>query len=185
MDFEQFLKQNDACPDGIEYAKSKTLQEIWETCPHVEYLIWLLDKLDFPVKTLHEIAVLLAENVFYLTNDKRSKRAVERLRWHIDGGVVNIERLEKSASAAYWKTRFSGKFADADQCVSYSVFSVSNKDKDIAAFYCSDAAVCCENAVRLSVKKSKSVLVKPVDIVRGQVSLVDVLEAAQRAGIDI
>ena len=60
-----FCDQTKACEEGRIYAlKHKTMSDVWDNCPKLEWLLWMLDAIDAPKddKNLRFFAVWCARN---------------------------------------------------------------------------------------------------------------------------
>jgi hypothetical protein len=83
----QFCKETNACADGEDFAaKHKTMAEVWDNCPKVDWLSWILDAIDAPhdEKAMRLFACWCVRNtpledgrkVWDLLTDDRSRNAV-------------------------------------------------------------------------------------------------------------
>jgi hypothetical protein len=83
----QFCKETNACSDGEDFAaKHKTMAEVWDNCPKVDWLTWILDAIDAPhdEKAMRLFACWCVRNtpledgrkVWDLLTDDRSRNAV-------------------------------------------------------------------------------------------------------------
>lgn len=46
---KEFCRETSACSDGLKFAlKHKTMRQVWENCPRVDWLCWILNALDVP-----------------------------------------------------------------------------------------------------------------------------------------
>ena len=83
----QFCKETNACADGEDFAaKHKTMAEVWDNCPKVDWLTWILDAIDAPhdEKAMRLFACWCVRNtpledgrkVWDLLTDDRSRNAV-------------------------------------------------------------------------------------------------------------
>jgi hypothetical protein len=83
----QFCKETNACADGEYFAaKHKTMAEVWDNCPKVEWLTWILDAIDAPhdEKAMRLFVCWCVRNtpledgrkVWDLLTDDRSRNAV-------------------------------------------------------------------------------------------------------------
>lgn len=53
MTFYEWLEENNACKEGLEYAKGKTLEQIWKECHRGDWLCYILDKAGGPWAVPH------------------------------------------------------------------------------------------------------------------------------------
>jgi hypothetical protein len=83
----QFCKETHACAGGEDFAaKHKTMAEVWDNCPRVDWLTWILDAIDAPhdEKAMRLFACWCVRNtpledgrkVWDLLTDDRSRNAV-------------------------------------------------------------------------------------------------------------
>ncbi len=73
------LKGIDACPQAVEWAgQFKSLEALWYACPHAEWIIWTLEKINYQNETgLRMFAAACARRHWHLLSDPRSRHAVE------------------------------------------------------------------------------------------------------------
>jgi len=94
------LRELNACKEAIEWLSSQTtLEQAWENCTRGDWLLWLVAALRVDERKLSLAKGLVAKEITYLMDDKRSKTAVQAA---IDYGKNEISRneLEKAALAA-------------------------------------------------------------------------------------
>jgi len=101
---EQFLIRNNACPDGLEFAKNLTLEQFWTTCPRGDWILWLFAKMN--PDCLRELTLAkehCANTVRHLMKDKRSIKAVD-VAIAFGEGRATREELDAANRAAYAAT---------------------------------------------------------------------------------
>ena len=116
----QFCKETNACADGEDFAaKHKTMAEVWDNCPKVDWLTWILDAIDAPhdEKAMRLFACWCVRNtpledgrkVWDLLTDDRSRNAVA-----VAERFANSEATESELHAAWAVARAAaGDAADA------------------------------------------------------------------------
>lgn len=172
MDIQQFLQVNDACLPARGWADGKSFQEIWETCDRADWLIWLLKRLDFPTRTFQELGILFAESVAHLMPDE-SKRAVADLRSWLNGEQVDLIKVRKSAHAACAVAN-SSRAACAAARAAYAAY---------AAVAVADAARYAADAAEYAARAANAALASSADIMRNNIPIEQVAQAAQKVGI--
>jgi len=187
MDIQQFLKDNDACQPAQDWAKDKSLQEIWDTCDQPNWLIWLLKKLEFKTRTFQELGIMFAESVTNLMRDERSKEAVLDLRRWLNGQQVDLMMVKRSARAAR-----AADAADAAYAAAYAAAGVSAADAADAAYaaayataYAADAAATAAAYATAAAAAAYATAATAADIIRNHITLEQVAQAAQKMGIEI
>jgi len=118
----EFLEKHRACAPGLNWAKAncKTLQEVWDTCPKGEWLVWLAmiqGVLDETV--LRRFACFCARQVWHLLTDDGYKKAIETAEAFCDGKATRrdlnlafdgvwdaFRRSSKRWDASYEMTKF-------------------------------------------------------------------------------
>jgi len=179
MDIQQFLKDNDACQPAQDWAKDKSLQEIWDTCDQPNWLIWLLKKLEFKTRTFQELGIMFAESVTNLMRDERSKEAVLDLRRWLNGQQVDLMMVKRSARAAYAAADAAdaayaaADAADAAYAAAY------------ATAYAADAAATAAAYATAATAAAYATAATAADIIRNHITLEQVAQAAQKMGIEI
>ena len=94
------LKELDACRSALRWAKQyKTIEEIIENVHRGDWLLWLGDELDLPLKEITLAKARCAKTVFHLMKDERSRNAVE-VAEKFGLGEATLEELKKVASYA-------------------------------------------------------------------------------------
>jgi hypothetical protein len=109
-EIENYLQKHNACREGAAYARTqKSLAEVWDNCPKLEWLFWMLAKQpNKPEKELRLFAVWCARQVQHLMKDKRSLDALD-VAERFALGKASVEELRAARGAA----RGSADAADA------------------------------------------------------------------------
>ena len=109
-EIENYLQKHNACREGAAYARTqKSLAEVWDNCPKLEWLFWMLAKQpNKPEKELRLFAVWCARQVQHLMKDKRSLDALD-VAERFALGKASVEELR----AAWYAARGSAGSADA------------------------------------------------------------------------
>ena len=103
----EFCDQTRACKDGQIFAlKHKTMAEVWDNCPKLGWLFWMLEKqTDKPEKQLRLFAVWCARQVQHLMRDKRSLDALDVAERFAYGNATEGElAAARAAALAAWDT---------------------------------------------------------------------------------
>ena len=75
---KEFLKRNQACEDGFDFAKDLTLEQFLKTCERGDWILWLFAKMN--PDSLRELTLAkahCANTVRHLMKDQRSIKAVD------------------------------------------------------------------------------------------------------------
>ena len=102
-DFASLLASDrlDACNQAREWAKGKSLAEVWKTCRRGDWMLWLAAKYgDVPLKTIVAIACDCAEPALAFTTDPRPAATIAVVRRWLKGEAT-IEEARAAADAAY------------------------------------------------------------------------------------
>jgi len=134
---KEFLKKNDACKDGFDFAKDLTLEEFLNTCQRGDWILWLFARTN--ADSLRELTLAkghCANTVRELMKDERSTKAVDVA---IDFGEGKATRKELDAAAADASCAFAAAAAyAADAAAAYAADATAYADA--AAAYAADAA---------------------------------------------
>jgi hypothetical protein len=98
MNFDRFLVLNDAKTETRQWAYGKNLQEFWKTCNEPNVLIWLLERLDFPMITFQELALSAADSVRHLQAGPYSPG--EKMV-HVNRSQCSVAAINATYAAAY------------------------------------------------------------------------------------
>ena len=94
--FKELLIELRACSDARKWAVDMPIEEIVTTCHRGDWLLWLAQKVNIPLKELTLAKGYCAKTVIHLMKDERSIKAVEAA---IAFGEGNITRGELDAAA--------------------------------------------------------------------------------------
>ena len=111
LSVSEFCDQTKACNEGRIFAlKHETMAEVWDNCPKVNWLLWILEAIDAPKdeKNLRLFAVWCARNTPLadgrttgdLLTDPRSLAALEVAERFANGEATRQEL--NAAGAAAW-----------------------------------------------------------------------------------
>ena len=126
---KEFLKRNQACEDGFDFAKDLTLEQFLKTCERGDWILWLFAKMN--PDSLRELTLAkahCANTVRHLMKDQRSIKAVDIA---IAFGEGRKRRATLDAAAAAAAAYAAGAYAD----VTYSAGAAA-----YAAAYAAGAA---------------------------------------------
>ena len=126
MTFTEYLKSINACSNAIEWAESKTIEEVVATCHRGDWLLWLAFKCDIGLQPLTLAKGHCANTVRHLMNDDRSIKAVD-------------------AAIAFGEGRATGEQLDAADAAGHAA---AYADVAADAYYDADAAAAIENRLQ-------------------------------------
>jgi hypothetical protein len=122
-----FLSIHHACEDGKTFAmKYATMAEVWDNCPHTDWLLWILRKLGpvdkvtavrFACWCARETPIGDGRTVWDLLTDRRSRDAVEVTEGWCNG-INDIDDVRKARPAAY--AAYAAATADATAYAAYA-----------------------------------------------------------------
>ena len=106
-----------ACSQAREWAKGKSLAEVWKTCRCGDWMLWLAAKYgDVPLKTIVAIACDCAEPALAFTTDPRPAATIAVVRlWLKD--EATIEEVRAAAYAARAAAYAAARAADRKSVV--------------------------------------------------------------------
>jgi hypothetical protein len=133
---EQFLRRNNACSDGLEFAKNLSLEEFWTTCHRGDWILWLFAKMN--PNNFRELTLAkghCANTARHLMKDERSTKAVDVAIAFGEGRATRKE-LDAAADAA-----------DAAARAAYAAYAAADAADDAAASAAADAASAADAAV--------------------------------------
>ncbi len=140
MTFTEYLKSINACSDAIEWAESKTVEEVVATCHRGDWLLWLASKCDIGLQPLTLAKGHCANTVRHLLKDDRSIKAVDTAIAFGEGRATR-EELDAAYATAY------GTYADADaDAADAAAAAAAAASAD--AYYDADAAAAIENRLQ-------------------------------------
>jgi hypothetical protein len=144
-DFESLLASGrlDACNQAREWAKGKSLAEVWKTCHRGDWMLWLAARYgDVPLKTIVAIACDAVEPALAFTTDPLPTQTIAVVRrWLKDDAT--IEEVRAAANAAADAASYAAAYAayatdDADDAAAYAADAAADAAR--AAAYAADAA---------------------------------------------
>jgi hypothetical protein len=122
----EFCRATRACSEGADYAKTQpTMHAVWENCPEVDWLIWILNAIDAPQddKALRLYAVWCARNTPLadgrktgdLLTDPRSLAALDVAERYAHGNATaqELDAAWAAAGAAAWDAAWAAARAAA------------------------------------------------------------------------
>jgi hypothetical protein len=139
MTFTEYLKSINACSDAIEWAESKTVEEVVATCHRGDWLLWLASKCDIGLQPLTLAKGHCANTVRHLLKDDRSIKAVDTAI-AFGEGTATREELDAAYAAAY---AYAARAA-ADAAAYAAAYAAAAAD----AYYDADAAAAIENRLQ-------------------------------------
>ena len=148
---EQFLIRNNACSDGLKFAKNLTLEEFWTTCHRGDWILWLFAKMN--PNNFRELTLAkghCANTARHLMEDERSTKAVDvaiafgegkATRGELDAAAdaARVARVARAAYAAYAAYAASDA-ADAAYAAYAAAADADAAYAAYAAYAASDAA---------------------------------------------
>jgi hypothetical protein len=144
-DFASLLASGrlDACNQAREWAKGKSLAEVWKTCHRGDWMLWLAARYgDVPLKTIVAIACDAVEPALAFTTDPLPTQTIAVVRrWLKDDAT--IEEVRAAANAAADAASYAAAYAayatdDADDAAAYAADAAADAAR--AAAYAADAA---------------------------------------------
>jgi len=159
---EQFLIRNNACPDGLEFAKNLTLEQFWTTCPRGDWILWLFAKMN--PDSLRELTLAkghCANTVRHLMKDKRSIKAVD-VAIAFGEGRATREELD----AANRAVAVDVSYAVDVSSYAAAVASYASSSAYASSAYAADAAATAAVAVDVSSSARKASQKLTADICR-------------------
>jgi hypothetical protein len=142
MTFTEYLKSINACSDAIEWAESKTVEEVVATCHRGDWLLWLASKCDIGLQPLTLAKAHCANTVRHLMDDDRSLKAVDTAIAFGEGRATR-EELDAAYAAAYASAR-AAAYAAAAASARAAAYAAAAAD----AYYDADAAAAIENRLQ-------------------------------------
>ena len=164
-----FLKENDACEGGFDYAKDMEPQEFWEKCDRVDWMFWVLKRITVKSeKVIYvKIAIDCAELVLHLCkNIHEAKKAIEAAKNWIENPCEQTKNAAYVAATAVAAAAYAAYTAanNAAYAASYTAYTAAyaDADADVAYTAVNNAAYAVSAAYAASVVKRK----KFADIVK-------------------
>jgi len=146
MTFTEYLKSINACSDAIEWAESKTVEEVVATCHRGDWLLWLASKCDIGLQPLTLAKGHCANTVRHLLKDDRSIKAVDTAI-AFGEGTATREELDAADAAAYAAADAAAAAYAAAAAAAYAAaYAYAAAAADAAAY--ADAAAAIENRLQ-------------------------------------
>ena len=120
-----------ACKPAIDWAKGKSLAEVWSTCHRGDWMLWLAARYgNVPRKTIVAIACDCAEPALAFTSDPRPAECIAVVRrWLKDEATISDVRAAANAAGA-------AGAADAAGAVAYAAAGAAAGAADAAGAAC-------------------------------------------------
>lgn len=166
MTFSEYLESIDACSYAIEWAESKTVEEVVATCHRGDWLLWLASKCDIGLQPLTLAKGHCANTVRHLMTDNRSIKAVDTAiafgegrasREELDSAAANANAY--AATPAYAAARAAAAAAAyAAAAARAAAAHASNQEATIAANLQQTADICRQYIGDLIIQKVNETL---------------------------
>ena len=147
--FKELLIELRACSDARKWAVDMPIEEIVTTCHRGDWLLWLAQKVNIPLKELTLAKGYCAKTVIHLMKDERSIKAVEAAIAFGEGNITRGE-LDAAAAAAYaadaayaaaaYAAYAADAAADAAYAAADAAADAAAADAAYAAYAADDAA---------------------------------------------
>ena len=139
--FQTILKELNACNQAVQWADTKTIEEVVEQSYRGDWLLWLGKKLDLPLNKMTLAKARCAKTVIHLMKDQRSINAVNIAeRFGLD--ECTLEELNMAKEEAYQAKRYADAAAAAADAAAYAAAAAA----DAAAADAADAAAYADYA---------------------------------------
>ena len=122
---KQKLLELKACNEAIAWSNGKNINEVWETCPRGDWMLWLFSRTnsgDFKLLTLAKGHC--ANTVRHLMKDQRSLDAVDAAI-KFGNGEISIDELNVFAEESYSAYTVISAASNAASYAAYAVFAVN------------------------------------------------------------
>ena len=136
MELSTQLKKFDACTEGYEWAKGKTLTEAWSTCERGDWMLWYAAKVNIDRKLLVKAACACARLAlkFVPDGEQRPRITIETAEAWTEG-KASLNDVRTAAAAAY-----TAAYTAADAAYTAADAAYAAADAADAATYATDAA---------------------------------------------
>jgi hypothetical protein len=162
MTFTEYLKSINACSDAIEWAESKTVEEVVATCHRGDWLLWLASKCDIGLQPLTLAKGHCANTVRHLLKDDRSIKAVDTAI-AFGEGTATREELNAATAAAYAAAYAA---TDAAAAAAAATYAATYADAYVAAAYAAAAAAAADAAAAAAASARDANRLQTADICR-------------------
>ena len=140
-EFQQWLRQKDACDEGVGWAAGLTPEQAWATCQKSDWMLWGLKRIGYADdRTLLLFACWCVRQVWDKLTDPRSRAAVETAERYARGEATKQE-LEDACSDAC----AAAAATDCEDHANYAALDTTDPDAWCAADI---AATCIAKAAR-------------------------------------
>jgi hypothetical protein len=100
MKTQDILRLLQVCDGAIEWAEQyPDPKDAWDNCPKMEWLLWMVERVEMDVKPLFIVKGIMAHSVIEYMTDQRSRNAV-RAAFLYGRGKITEDELEDAAFAA-------------------------------------------------------------------------------------
>ena len=114
MNFKKILIEMDACEEAVKWVGRKSLKTSWNTCKRSDWMLWLLDQINYDeiilrrlaCKFVRETPLADGRKVWDLLTDERSRQAIVVAEKYCDGKATKEEGA--AAGAAWAAARAAG-----------------------------------------------------------------------------
>ena len=143
---DELLREKHACGEAIAFCKEKSWQEIYDTCPRGDWMLWLFARTSpDDLKLLTLAKGHCANTVRHLMKDERSIRAVDIAISFGEGMASKIELDAASAASDAAAAAYAAYAASAAAAAAYAAYA---SDAAAYAAYASDADARAESQKR-------------------------------------
>jgi hypothetical protein len=146
-EFQQWLRQKDACDEGVGWAAGLTPEQAWATCQKSDWMLWGLKRIGYADdRTLRLFACWCVRQVWDRLTDPRSRAAVETAERYARGDATEEElaaacrSASSAASYAYAYASAAAAYAYASAVASAATAAASAAASDAAAYASADAS---------------------------------------------
>ena len=112
VQFEALLVKLGACSEARDWARGKTLREVWKTCKRGDWMLWLAARYgDVPLKTMVAIACDEAEPAmaYVPAGETRPQECLAMTRrWLKDEATIEEVKAAGGAAWAAWAAKAAG-----------------------------------------------------------------------------
>ena len=165
------LKKFDACTEGYEWAKGKTLTEAWSTCERGDWMLWYAAKINIDRKLLVKAACACARLSlkFVPDGEQRPRIAIETAEAWAEG-KASLNDVETASYATYAAAyTYAADAADAAANAAYAAANAAYAAAYVA--YAADAATDAADAAYAADATDATTLRVCAEIVRDMIPL--------------
>jgi hypothetical protein len=162
MTFTEYLKSINACSDAIEWAESKTVEEVVTECHRGDWLLWLAKKCGVELQPLTLAKGHCANTVRHLMSDERSVKAVD-VAIAFGEGRATRDELNAATAAAYAAAYAA---TDAAAAAAAATYAATYADAYVAAAYAAAAAAAADAAAAAAASARDANRLQTADICR-------------------